>query len=78
MSLFIIWFDIKFINNHNYFVTFILDTAVHTMHACQMIGMPECDVMLGQCVIYLCKAKKINFFNRLKSVHQLVTDNLNN
>ncbi|XP_057333987.1 ATPase WRNIP1-like [Microplitis mediator] len=55
-----------------------LDTAVHTMHACQMIGMPECDVMLGQCVIYLCKAKKIKFFDRFKSDHQLVTDNLNN
>ncbi|KAK0157862.1 hypothetical protein PV328_011552 [Microctonus aethiopoides] len=35
-----------------------LDTAVHAMHGCQMIGMPECDVFLAQCVIYLCRAQK--------------------
>ncbi|KAK0161008.1 hypothetical protein PV327_009528 [Microctonus hyperodae] len=34
-----------------------LDTAVHTMHGCQMVGMPECDVFLAQCVIYLCRAQ---------------------
>ncbi|XP_053988491.1 ATPase WRNIP1-like [Hylaeus volcanicus] len=35
-----------------------LGIAVHTMHGCQMIGMPECDVLLGQCVVYLARAPK--------------------
>ncbi|OXU24237.1 hypothetical protein TSAR_002191 [Trichomalopsis sarcophagae] len=37
---------------------YALDTAVHTMNACQMIGMPECDVVLAQCVVYLTRAEK--------------------
>lgn len=28
------------------------------MYACQMIGMPECDVMLTQCAVYLARASK--------------------
>ena len=32
--------------------------AVSTMQGCQMIGRPECDVLLAQCVIYLAKAPK--------------------
>lgn len=28
------------------------------MNACQMIGMPECDVVLAQCVVYLTRAEK--------------------
>ncbi|XP_074115241.1 ATPase WRNIP1 [Cotesia typhae] len=52
-----------------------LDTAVHTMNACQMIGMPECDVMLGQCVLYLCKAKKIKFIERFDSAEEYVGGN---
>lgn len=35
-----------------------LGVAVHTMHGCQMIGMPECDVLLGQCTVYLTRAPK--------------------
>ncbi|XP_034950353.1 ATPase WRNIP1-like [Chelonus insularis] len=35
-----------------------LGIAVHTMHACKMIGMPECDVILAQCAIYLARAPK--------------------
>ncbi|XP_063993876.1 ATPase WRNIP1-like [Diachasmimorpha longicaudata] len=40
-----------------------LDTAVHTMNGCQMIGMPECDVLLAQCVCYLCKVNKSKVVN---------------
>ncbi|KYN01761.1 PREDICTED: ATPase WRNIP1-like [Cyphomyrmex costatus] len=32
--------------------------AVHTMHGCKMIGMPECDVLLAQCTTYLARAPK--------------------
>ena len=28
------------------------------MYACQMIGIPECDVMLSQCAVYLAKSTK--------------------
>ncbi|XP_043287809.1 ATPase WRNIP1-like [Venturia canescens] len=35
-----------------------LDMAVHTLQACQMIGMPECDIMLGQTVIYMARSTK--------------------
>ncbi|XP_051158350.1 ATPase WRNIP1-like [Leptopilina boulardi] len=35
-----------------------LSVAVNTMHACKMIGMPECDVLLAQCVVYLARAPK--------------------
>jgi len=29
-----------------------------TYQACQTIGMPECDVNLAHCVVYMAKAKK--------------------
>lgn len=35
-----------------------LGIAVHTMHGCKMIGMPECDVLLAQCTTYLARAPK--------------------
>ncbi|XP_003706380.1 ATPase WRNIP1 [Megachile rotundata] len=35
-----------------------LGIAIHTMHGCKMIGMPECDVLLAQCTTYLAKAPK--------------------
>ncbi|KAI4483374.1 hypothetical protein M0802_013424 [Mischocyttarus mexicanus] len=35
-----------------------LSIAVHTMSGCKMIGMPECDVLLAQCTIYLARAPK--------------------
>ncbi|KAI8359443.1 DNA polymerase III, clamp loader complex, gamma/delta/delta subunit [Mortierella sp. GBAus27b] len=35
-----------------------LPLAVATYQACQMIGMPECDVNLAHCVVYMAKAKK--------------------
>ncbi|KAL3273246.1 hypothetical protein HHI36_014700 [Cryptolaemus montrouzieri] len=35
-----------------------LQLAVSTMHGCQMLGMPEADVLLAQCAVYLAKAPK--------------------
>ncbi|KYQ57675.1 ATPase WRNIP1 [Trachymyrmex zeteki] len=35
-----------------------LGIAMHTMHGCKMIGMPECDVLLAQCTTYLARAPK--------------------
>ncbi|KAG8571562.1 hypothetical protein GDO81_011696 [Engystomops pustulosus] len=35
-----------------------LPQAVSTYQACHFIGMPECDVILAQCVIYLARAPK--------------------
>ncbi|XP_014248085.1 ATPase WRNIP1-like [Cimex lectularius] len=32
--------------------------AVSAMHGCQLIGMPECDVLLAQTAIYLARARK--------------------
>ncbi|KAG8228426.1 hypothetical protein J437_LFUL003903 [Ladona fulva] len=35
-----------------------LQLAVATMQGCQLIGMPECDVLLAQCAVYLSRAPK--------------------
>ncbi|CAH1998652.1 unnamed protein product [Acanthoscelides obtectus] len=35
-----------------------LALAVSTMQGCQLLGMPECDVLLAQCAIYLARAPK--------------------
>ncbi|KAF9400067.1 Werner helicase interacting protein 1 [Mortierella sp. AD011] len=35
-----------------------LPLAIATYQACQLIGMPECDVNLAHCVTYMAKAKK--------------------
>ncbi|XP_071441882.1 ATPase WRNIP1-like [Hetaerina americana] len=35
-----------------------LALAVSAMQGCQLIGMPECDVILAQCVVYLSRAPK--------------------
>lgn len=52
-----------------------LGVAVHTMHGCQMIGMPECDVLLGQCVVYLCKAPKSRVvYNALNLAKKVITE----
>jgi putative ATPase len=37
-----------------------LEQAVAAFHACQFIGMPECNVILAQVVVYLSKCKKSN------------------
>ncbi|KAH0954333.1 hypothetical protein HN011_005956 [Eciton burchellii] len=51
-----------------------LGIAVHTMHGCQMIGMPECDVLLAQCTIYLAKAPKSRaIYNALKAAEKVIS-----
>lgn len=35
-----------------------LTLAVATMEGCNLLGMPECDVLLAQCAIYLARAPK--------------------
>ena len=35
-----------------------LNLAVSTMQGCQLIGSPECNVLIAQCVTYLARAKK--------------------
>lgn len=35
-----------------------LQLAVATMQGCQLLGMPEADVLLAQCAIYLARAPK--------------------
>lgn len=35
-----------------------LQLAVTTMEGCQLLGMPEADVLLAQCAIYLARAPK--------------------
>ena len=37
-----------------------LNVAINTFQACQFLGMPECDVHLTECVIYLACAPKSN------------------
>ncbi len=37
-----------------------LEQAVSSFRACQFIGMPECNVVLAQAVVYLSKCKKSN------------------
>ena len=37
-----------------------LEQAVAAYQACHFIGMPECNVILGQAVVYMAKCKKSN------------------
>ena len=37
-----------------------LEQAVACYNACHFIGMPECNVILAQCVVYMAKCKKSN------------------
>ncbi|XP_011310162.1 ATPase WRNIP1 isoform X2 [Fopius arisanus] len=52
-----------------------LGIAVHTMHACKMMGMPECDVLLAQCAVYLAKAPKSRLMeDALRAAQRLVAE----
>ncbi|CAD6222640.1 GSCOCG00001066001-RA-CDS [Cotesia congregata] len=52
-----------------------LGIAVHTMHACKMMGMPECDVLLAQCAIYLAKAPKSRLMeDALRAAQRIVRE----
>jgi putative ATPase len=37
-----------------------LEQSVSAYNACHFIGMPECNVILAQCVVYMAKCKKSN------------------
>lgn len=40
-----------------------------------MIGMPECDVLLGQCTVYLAKAPKSrSIYNALKAAEKVISE----
>lgn len=40
-----------------------------------MIGMPECDVLLGQCTVYLAKAPKSRMiYNALKAAEKIILE----
>ncbi|XP_012273940.1 ATPase WRNIP1 [Orussus abietinus] len=50
-----------------------LGVAVHTMHACKMIGMPDCDVLLAQCATYLARAPKSRLMeDALRAAQRLI------
>ncbi|KAF8936263.1 Werner helicase interacting protein 1 [Dissophora ornata] len=52
-----------------------LPLAVATYQACQMIGMPECDVNLAHCVVYMAKAKKsVDAYKAYGLVKQTVSE----
>lgn len=49
--------------------------AVHTMHGCKMIGMPECDVLLAQCTTYLARAPKSRLMeDALRAAQRVVAE----
>ncbi|KAF9288889.1 Werner helicase interacting protein 1 [Mortierella alpina] len=52
-----------------------LPLAISTYQACQMIGMPECDVNLAHCVAYMAKAKKsVDVYRAYGLVKQTVSE----
>ncbi|KAG7201311.1 hypothetical protein KM043_004083 [Ampulex compressa] len=52
-----------------------LGIAVHTMHGCKMIGMPECDVLLAQCTTYLARAPKSRLMeDALRAAQRVVAE----
>ncbi|KAF9943075.1 Werner helicase interacting protein 1 [Mortierella alpina] len=52
-----------------------LTLAISTYQACQMIGMPECDVNLAHCVAYMAKAKKsVDVYRAYGLVKQTVSE----
>lgn len=52
-----------------------LGLAVSVMNGCKMIGMPECDVLLAQCAIYLARAPKSRLMeDALRAAQRLVAN----
>ncbi|KAI7830271.1 DNA polymerase III, clamp loader complex, gamma/delta/delta subunit [Gamsiella multidivaricata] len=52
-----------------------LPMAVATYQACQMIGMPECDVNLAHCVAYMARAKKsVDVYKAYGLIKQTVSE----
>lgn len=53
-----------------------LGVAVAAMQGCQLIGRPECDVILTQCATYLARAKKSHeVYNAMNRVKKLINEN---
>ncbi|PIA18758.1 P-loop containing nucleoside triphosphate hydrolase protein [Coemansia reversa NRRL 1564] len=51
-----------------------LSLAMATLHACQAIGMPECDVILAQCATYLARApKSVETYKAINKVKDVLT-----
>ena len=49
--------------------------AVQTMQGCKMLGMPECDVLLAQCTIYLARAPKSRLMeDALRAAQKLIAE----
>ena len=45
------------------------------MQGCQLIGRPECDVILAECAIYLARAKKSHeVYNAMNRVKKLIKE----
>ena len=50
-----------------------LGMAVSAMQGCQLIGKPECDVILAECAVYLARAKKSHeVYGAMNNVKQLL------
>lgn len=52
-----------------------LNLAVSCMQGCQLIGLPECDVLLAECVVYMARAKKsTEVYKALQKCRQHISD----
>ncbi|KAJ1950470.1 DNA-dependent ATPase mgs1, partial [Linderina pennispora] len=52
-----------------------LPLAVSAFHACQAIGMPECDTILAHCITYLARApKSVETYKAYKRVKATLQD----
>ena len=52
-----------------------LGVAVAAMQGCQLIGRPECDVILAQCTVYLARAQKSHeVYRAMTRVKELIKD----
>ncbi|KAJ3155056.1 Werner helicase interacting protein 1 [Geranomyces variabilis] len=50
-----------------------LSLALATYQSCQVIGMPECDAILGHCVTYLSRApKSVEVYKAMKNVKHTI------
>ncbi|XP_067002480.2 ATPase WRNIP1 [Anabrus simplex] len=52
-----------------------LSMAVSAMHGCQLLGMPECDVLLAQCAVYLARApKSVEVYHALGRAKKMIAE----
>ncbi len=64
--------DIGIANSH------ALEQAIACYQGCHFVGMPECDVILAQCVVYLAKSKKsVEIYQAYKKVKEDVNNSVN-